>query len=928
MNKDELYSTCLSLTATDCWHISSLDKTKNPITVSDGPCGVRQVLPLQEGYEPSISTAFPAPSALACTFDEKIPYEVGKLIAHECTYRKIDVILAPGVNIKRSALCGRDFEYFSEDPCLAGVLAANWIRGAEENGIGTSLKHFALNNQELARHINSSEVSDRALHEIYLRSFEYAVKKGKPSSVMCSYNRYEGELASQSQYLLEDVLRKDWKYQGLTISDWTAVGDKAAVLAHGVDIQFPYAHLDKDYLYDNYQSQVFIDADLKRHLDRLKHFEDTLHSKKKNLAPIDYKKQYQLTLKLADETPVLLKNEGLLPLKKKDRIVIVGYLADQPHIGGGGSAEVNAYAVPSMTNLIKQKKINATVIQGYDSTNLVALTKDDRKLIQEADKVVIVLGLLKDGETEGGDRSSIDLADGQLETVKQIGELNHNLIAIIESGSVINLYPINQIAKAIIVSYCNGECTNQALLDNLYGLHNPCGKLPETWISSLTSNPLYEDWGKSVFTSYYDEDIYVGYRYYDENNNKGVMYHFGFGLSYSKFVFSNINHIHVKGNEVSFKFDLRNSSKISGKEKVQVYVSKLNSALYREKKGLKAFKSIALQPLTSKSVSMVLDKSAFEVYDIVTKKFVVEDGTYLIQVGDSSVNLPLSFKVTLKGKKLHESKEIPVLKRKHYAYEDTFSFLSPNLYIMHSPLLQKIIRPYFSNEQSANWNLTINNYEPYFKCVYEMSFHLEAFKKIIAIANNFKVAPDFFNGISFGYSSKDDSDKFSAFNLAKAMDKDLPLFIPLQANTDNQIGCGSISGKFSVLWKDYVSLNKNRVFSLVDISNLNPEQTNFIIGVLKSESGNTKKYAFVSTNESNLKMIPDDYEKGLRVSDTSMVSKALSYHLIFITPELINQEDIQKAYQSGSFIVCGVASPAKELLKQQYLCSAFVYKSN
>ncbi len=928
MNKDELYAACLSLTATDCWHISSLDKTKNPITVSDGPCGVRQVLPLQEGYEPSLSTAFPAPSALACTFDEKIPYQVGKLIAHECTYRKIDVILAPGVNIKRSALCGRDFEYFSEDPCLAGVLASSWIRGAEENGIGTSLKHFALNNQELARHINSSEVSDRALHEIYLRSFEYAVKKGKPSSLMCSYNRYEGELASQSQYLLEDVLHKDWKYQGLTISDWTAVGDKAAVLAHGVDIQFPYVHLDKDYLYDNYQRQAFTDADLTRHLDRLKHFEDNLRSKKKNLAPVDYKKQYQLTLKLADETPVLLKNEGLLPLKKKDKAVIVGYLADHPHIEGGGSAEVNAYDIPSMTALVKKRNLEATVILGYDSNNQVVLTKEDQRLIKEADKVIAVLGLLKDGETEGADRSSIDLFEGQLEAVKQISELNHNLIAIIESGSVINLNPINKIAKAIMVSYCNGECTNEALLDNLYGLHNPCGKLPETWITGLTANPLYEDWGKSVFTSYYDEDIYVGYRYYDEINNKGVMYPFGFGLSYSEFVFSNLNHLQVKGEKVSFKFNLRNTSKISGKEKIQVYVSKLDSALYRERKGLKAFKSIALPALTSKSVSMVLDKAAFEVYDIVTKKFVIEDGDYLIQIGNSSINLPLSFKINLKGKKLIENKEILILKRKHYAYEDTFSFLSPNLYIMHSPVFQKIIRPYFLNEQSATWNLTSNNYEPYFKCVYEMSFHQDAFKKIIATANSFKVAPDFFNGISFGYLSKGDPDCFSSSNLAKAMNKDLPLFIPLTAKTDNQIGCGSITDRLTFLWKNYVSLNQDRVFTLVDISNLNPEQTNSVITVLKKESKNTKKYAFVSTTESNLEMIPDDYEKGLRISDSSLVTKALSYHLFFITPELINQEDIQKAYQSGSFLVCGVVSPSKELLKEQYKCSTFVYKLN
>lgn len=636
----------------DFWHTKPVERLDIPaIMVSDGPHGLRKMKDDGENPNDAIkAVCFPSACALACSFDRKLLETLGKALGEECQAEDVSVILGPGCNIKRSPLCGRNFEYFSEDPYLASQLACAHIKGVQSKGVGSSLKHFAMNNQETRRMSYSANVDERTFREIYLAAFETAVKEAKPWTVMCSYNRINGVHSSQNGRLLTDILRNEWGYEGLVVSDWGAVDDRTLGIEAGLDLEMPTSNGKNDALIieavnNGTLSMEALDKAVKNVLTLIRKAEDGYAPSTK----WDKEKQHELAGKISSECAALLKNEdNILPLSKSAKVAFIGEFADKPRYQGGGSSHINSFKITSACDVAKDNA-NISFARGFvtdkDETDETLLS-EAVELARNCDTAVIFAGLPESFESEGFDRTHMRMPDCQLKLIDEVYKVNKNIVIVLHNGAPVEMPFIGK-AKAILEMYLGGQNVGTAEYKLLFGDANPSGKLAETFPEKLSHNPSYLNFPGEGDKVDYAEGIFVGYRYYDE---KGItpLFPFGHGLSYTTFEYSNLS---VSENEISddktltVMVDITNTGNREGKEIVQLYVSDKVSSVRRPIRELKGFEKISLKPGETKKAVFHLDKRSFAYYEPAIQDWFVEYGEFAIEVGASSRDIRLSTSV-------------------------------------------------------------------------------------------------------------------------------------------------------------------------------------------------------------------------------------------------------------------------------------------
>ena len=664
MNKNERYNRYKYLTGLSAWEIASYRDPENVIILNDGPSGLRK--PLKNGFteqnEVIQTVCMPTPSALAASFDKEACYETGELIAKECLHHKTNILLAPGINIKRYVMCGRNFEYFSEDPYLTGVLAANYVNGLEDMGVGACVKHYACNSQEHGRTINSSEVSLRALNEIYLRGFKYTLKYSNPSSIMTSYNRINGVYVNESEYLLQKKLRQEYGFKGLIMSDWCAVSDKGKTFRTGLNIEMPLAKMSYEFM-DRGYGKTFDDDDLIK-LDNeiyqtISKFKDT-----KQLDELNLDELHAQAVSVADKTIVLVKNEkDYLPIEKNQKILVLGYFANHARFVGKGSGWVNAYRDTTFLDVLNENGVQYDFVECFDEEKATITADDLKKYQNKYDKVLLFLGQYQHDESEGIDRSTIDLRPQQIEVLNMVKEVFSTFATVLVSGSVVNVSEVYEKSNSMFITYLAGEGQSEAIYNNLFGLHNPSGRLPETWISSLKQNPINDEYARrDIYHTYYHDDIFVGYRYYDLHEN-GFVLPFGYGLSYSKFNYSNFKYDVVNG-KIIVSLDVTNKSKIDGEDIIQIYIGKKKSDIYRPVKELKAFGKVFVKANETENLIIEIDIDDIKSYRDATDSFELEGGEYEVYIALNTNLVINKAKINLDGVKFEEKLTPDVLEIK------------------------------------------------------------------------------------------------------------------------------------------------------------------------------------------------------------------------------------------------------------------------
>lgn len=659
----------------DFWHTVAVDSSpvKVPsVMVSDGPHGLRKQSSSADnlGVNDSIvATCFPSAAGLAASFDTELMKYLGETLGEECQAEDVAVILGPAINIKRSPLCGRNFEYFSEDPYLAGKMAASYINGVQSKNTGVSLKHFAVNNQEKRRYTVSAEVDERTLREIYLAGFETAVKESQPWTVMCSYNRVNGEQVSESKKLLTDILRDEWGFKGFVVSDWGAVNDRVKGLVSGLDLEMPgtygmNAKKIKAAVEDGSLSEDDLDKAVRRIINLV--FKWTQN----RLDCVYDREEHHKTAKaVALKTMVLLKNENnILPLDKNKKIAFIGEYAKKPRYQGGGSSHINSYKVTgAYSESLKYCDIMYADGFGVDDREInPTLVEDALRVAADADIAVIFAGLPEFIESEGFDRKNMKLPECQNYLIEQITKVQKNVIVVLHNGAPVEMPWIDNVS-GVLESYLAGEAVGEAQADILFGQANPCGKLAETFPVKLTDTPCYHNFPGTFNTVEHREGIFVGYRYY-ETAKKEVLFPFGHGLSYTTFEYSDlkVNKTTVinGAEDITVTLKVKNTGSVDGEEIVQLYISPCEKTIFRSDIELKGFVKVALKAGESKSVTFKLDKRAFTYYNIKENDFVCDDGSYIIMAGASVKDIRLDCEVKLTGFGVHEnpySEEIDAL---------------------------------------------------------------------------------------------------------------------------------------------------------------------------------------------------------------------------------------------------------------------------
>ncbi len=641
----------------DFWHTRAIERLDVPaVMVTDGPCGLRKQAGETDhlGLNASVAAvSYPTGSCVACSFDRELIRESGEALGDECQAEDVAVLLGPAVNIKRSPLCGRNFEYFSEDPYVAGELAAAYIKGVQSKHIGTSLKHFAANSQEHRRMTSSSEVDERTLREIYLPAFETAVKEAKPWTVMCSYNRLNGVYASENHRLLTEILRDEWGFDGAVVSDWGAVNERPKGVAAGLDLEMPgpgTANTQK--IMQAVKDGSLSEKDLDTAVERVLHFVDEYLTHRRPDTKFDYEGHHEKARQMADESLVLLKNEeGILPLSKEKKVAFIGRFAELPRFQGGGSSHVNSFKVTGA--LEAAQGLHVSYAPGWSENGM----ESDEKLAVEAveaakaaDCAVLFIGLPEVLESEGFDRKTMRLPECQEKLVTEIAKVQPNTVVVVHCGSAIEMPWIDS-AKAVIYAYLGGEAVGSAEVDILFGDINPSGKLAETFPLRLEDNPSYLYYFGEGDRTEYREGVFVGYRYYDKKNLP-VLFPFGYGLSYTQFAYSDLklDRENIKDTEtlhVSVK--VKNTGNRAGKEIVQLYVQDDESSVIRPVRELKGFEKVSLAPGEEKTVEFALDKRAFAFYDVNLADWRVETGSFTVYIGKSSRDLALSAQVKVES---------------------------------------------------------------------------------------------------------------------------------------------------------------------------------------------------------------------------------------------------------------------------------------
>ena len=646
----------------DFWHLKSIERLGLPeIMVCDGPHGLRKQN--AENKKVGIGNSYPAtcfPTAVttACSWDRDLIYKMGQALAEECLQHGVSVLLGPGVNMKRSPLCGRNFEYFSEDPELAGEMGAAFIAGVQSKGIGTSLKHFAGNSQEMKRMTSNSIIDERALREIYLRAFEKAVKKSQPWTVMNAYNLLNGTYCSENDWLQNKVLRDEWGFKGAVVSDWGAVNDRVAGLNAGNDLEMPSSGGVNDAkIVEAVKCGVIDETTLDERVDKLIDIILKGAANKKPGYKFDVKAHNLLSRQIAEQSMVLLKNDGnILPLKRVEGeyVAVIGAFAENPRYQGAGSSIINPTMIDSGRRAFNNSPISVKFADGYDRSgkrkNEDAYITEACNLAKNASKAVVFIGLTDDYESEGFDRSTMKLPDGHNRLVEAVSRVNDNVIVVLEGGSPVEM-PWADDVKAILNAYLGGQSVAPAIVDVLTGKANPCGKLAETYPVCLKDTPTSFRYPDSKEDVQYRESIFIGYRYYDKVE-RNVRFPFGFGLSYTSFEYSDIKLKKknlTKGEGAKVTFTIKNTGDVAGSEIAQVYVAKPESKIFRAPKELKGFVKIHLEPGEEKKVSVELDDRAFAFWNTATEDWCVESGEYKILVGASSRDIRLEAAAKMKS---------------------------------------------------------------------------------------------------------------------------------------------------------------------------------------------------------------------------------------------------------------------------------------
>ncbi|MCM1156418.1 MAG: glycoside hydrolase family 3 C-terminal domain-containing protein [Roseburia sp.] len=633
----------------DFWHTEAVERLGIPASmVSDGPHGLRKQD--QEGDHLGVNESikavcFPAGCATAASFNRELLTEMGAALGNECQAEGVSVILGPAVNIKRSPLCGRNFEYYSEDPLVASEMAGALIKGVQSKNVGTSIKHFLANNQETRRMSSDSRVDERTLNEIYLAAFEGAIRKQKPWTVMCSYNKINGTYAAENHKYLTETLRDKWGFDGYVMSDWGAVNNRVEDLKAGLDLEMPTSLGANDKLIVGaVQSGNLAESDVNEAVERILNIVFRYEENRDKNAVWDKDKDHELARKVAQETIVLLKNDGILPLQESDDIAFIGKYAAQPRYQGGGSSHINSHKVTSAMDIVSSMS-NIVYAQGYRDD----VDKTDEKLLAEAieaakkAKVAVIFAGLPDAfESEGFDRAHMSMPNCQNELIVRVAEVQPNTVVVLHNGSPVEMPWVHKV-KGILEAYLSGQAVGGAVCDILFGKVNPSAKLPETFPLKLEDNPSYLSYFGEGDMVEYREGIFVGYRYY-EKKNMDVLFPFGHGLSYTTFAYSNLrtDKDSIKDTDVlTVSVDVTNTGERAGKEVVQLYVADKESTVIRPIKELRDFAKVELAPGETKTVTFTLDKRAFAYYSVKLHDWHVESGEFDILIGKSSREMVL-----------------------------------------------------------------------------------------------------------------------------------------------------------------------------------------------------------------------------------------------------------------------------------------------
>lgn len=626
------------------WRLNGVERLGVPeILVTDGPHGLR----LSEGLDPSKTkpaTALPVEAAMAATWNTDLVRQAAEMVGVECQHYGVSVLLGPGVNGKRSPLGGRNFEYYSEDPYLSGKMASAFISGIQSQGVGACLKHFAGNEQETRRFMINAVIDDRTFHEIYLAPFKLAIEDANPWTMMGAYNRVNGPFACESKRLLETILRDSYGYQGLIMSDWTAVSNKVETVRNGLDLEMPGPGTKDHEVIEAVQSGLLNEEIVNKHAKRVLNLINKAVENKKDVH-VDWDKHHETAVKLAEESAVLLKNDGILPLEKGECIGVIGEFAQTPRFQGGGSSHMNPQRMESPLDVLKTFS-EVKFAQGYERDNTSEkLTQQALEVARNSEKLVFFTGTTTKLESEGFDRPNIKIPNDHQTLLSKLAKINPNILVVLNCGSAIETRDFEDHARAILLAWLPGQGGAKALGRLLFGHVSPSGKLSETFPVRLEHNPSYCDFPGSKDQVVYSEGVFVGYRHYD-TKKLPVQYPFGHGLSYTNFAYSDLK---VDLENMVVCVTVKNTGRVDGKEVVQLYIHDVKSTGVRPENELKGFEKVALKSGQEKRLQIHIHKSAFSYYSDNLKTLATESGDFILRVGASSRDIRLEDRVYIEG---------------------------------------------------------------------------------------------------------------------------------------------------------------------------------------------------------------------------------------------------------------------------------------
>lgn len=643
----------------DYWHTKAIERLGiRAIMMADGPNGLRKQDEEADhlGINESIrAVCFPLGCLAACSFDRDMMYEMGQVLGRECRGEGVSVLLGPAINMKRSPLCGRNFEYLSEDPFLAGELAAAWVQGLQSQGVSACVKHYLGNNQEHRRMTSSSQIDERTLREIYLPAFERVVKKARPWAVMSSYNRVNGEYVAESYHFLTEVLREQWGFDGVVISDWGGVADRVSGLRAGLELEMPTSHGYNDRLIvEAVQEGRLPEEVLDRAVERILKLLERTDATGRSQVFFDREADHRIAAKMAEQSIVLLKNEEkVLPLKAEEPIAFIGAYGEKLRYQGGGSGHINSFFAPGAFETARKLGYPVTFAAGFSDQE----TGDNRDLLAEAVEAagqakaaVIFAGLPEEWESEGYDRTGMAMPEYQNELIRQVAMRQPNTIVVLAGGAPVEM-PWEPMVKAVLMTYLGGEAVGEAVVSILYGRVNPSGRLAETFPMKLQDNPSYLFYPGEGDRAEYREGIFVGYRYYT-TKEMAVRYPFGYGLSYTTFSYGPLSlekKIGKPGEVCRLKVEVTNTGDRAGSEVVQLYVGSRGGEVLRPLRELKGFEKVWLEPGETKTVVFSLDERAFAYFDEEAEDWRIEAGEYEIAVGTSARDMAAKVRLSLKG---------------------------------------------------------------------------------------------------------------------------------------------------------------------------------------------------------------------------------------------------------------------------------------